>query len=145
MERIYTTHSTEETLALGRQLAASLEPGTFIALSGPLGAGKTTLAQGLLEGLGAEPPYASPTFIIMKLYELPAPTEGGIERIYHADAYRADADDIVKAGLEEWQSDPAGLVLFEWPERAAEVLPPGRTEVILEAENPTQRRIRVIR
>ena len=72
MRETYTTHSAEETRAVGQQLAETLLPGTLLCLTGDLGAGKTTLVQGLLEGLGAERPYVSPTFVIMKQYELPA-------------------------------------------------------------------------
>ncbi len=144
MERLFTTASAEETRAIGREYANRLSPGAFITLSGELGAGKTTFTQGLLEGLGARPPYVSPTFIIMKLYELPAPTATGIRRIYHADAYRVEGRDIEQAGIEEWASDPEGIVLFEWPERASDVLPEMRTEICLEVQGPSERAVRIL-
>lgn len=70
--------------------------------------------------------------MIMKEYDLAVPTETGIRRIYHADAYRIErADDLEKIGFSEWLSDSEGIVLLEWPERVAAILPEQRVEVSL--------------
>jgi tRNA threonylcarbamoyl adenosine modification protein YjeE len=140
---IHTTRSAPETKTLGQTFAMTLSPGTLVTFQGDLGAGKTTFIQGLLAGLGALPPYPSPTFVLMNEYELPTPTATGIRRVYHADAYRVTAADFEKLGFAEWCADPAGLVLLEWPERLADILPEPRTEVMLEHRSATEREISI--
>lgn len=119
------THTPDETRELGRQFARTLAPGTIVALEGELGAGKSTFLQGVLAELGVEPPYPSPTFVIMHQYDLPVGSPvfavGG-RRVYHVDAYRVDAEALCALGWEEWMTDPAGVVFIEWPERVAELI-----------------------
>ena len=77
----YITHSRDETVALGRRLAAELAPGSLIAFTGGLGAGKTAFCQGIAEGLGCTDPVSSPTFAIVNYYRGPRP-------FAHFDLYR---------------------------------------------------------
>ena len=117
----------EATTALGRALAACLRPGDVLALVGSLGAGTTTLARGILEGLGREGDVASPTFAIVQTYEppdvrLPA---------WHVDLYRIeDPAELEELGLEETLVD--GVLLIEWPERL-QTLWPQSLKLLLEA------------
>ena len=141
MDQYSTTHSAEETRAFGKKLAGEIVPGTTLCLQGDLGAGKTTLVQGLLESLGAERPYVSPTFVIMKQYDLPAPSATGIRRIYHADAYRVEEKDFREIGFAEWCADDEGLVILEWPERISNMLPQKRIDVTLQSLSETEREI----
>lgn len=141
MKNIQITHNNQETKDFGQELAKDLLPGISLCLSGNLGAGKTTLTQGILEGLGAEGPYTSPTFVIMKEYALKKATETGIKHIYHVDAYRIESKDIEHLGFEEWCSDPGGLVILEWPERIAELLPEKRLNILLEHTGKITRKI----
>lgn len=144
MQRLFTTRSAEETRSLGKKLAAELKPGTLLCLAGDLGAGKTTLAQGLLEELGADKPYTSPTFVLMKLYDLARPTATGIARVYHCDAYRIDDPvDFERLGFAEWCADPEGLVLLEWPERVERILPKRYTRVTLRSLGEHEREIAI--
>lgn len=129
----FTTRSLEETRALAARLAASLRPGTTVLLQGHLGAGKTSFAQGLLEAFGAEPPYTSPTFIIMKQYALAKPASSGVKRVYHVDTYRVDEDQLRQVGFEDWVRDDEGIVLCEWPERLGALTPTNTMTVDLEA------------
>lgn len=138
---LLTTHSAEETRVVGQRLAETLLPGTLLTLTGDLGAGKTTLVQGLLEGLGAERPYVSPTFVIMKQYELPTQSVTGIKHVYHADAYRVVAKDFTEMGFAEWCADPEGLVILEWPERIGDILPKHRIEILLTTTSEVDREI----
>ena len=100
----------ESTEAFGARLAAALRPGDVVALYGDLGAGKTTLARGILRGLGFEGEVSSPTFPIVQTYEeLALP-------VWHVDLYRIENP----AELEELALDEAlgdGALLIEWPER----------------------------
>jgi tRNA threonylcarbamoyladenosine biosynthesis protein TsaE len=100
------------TLAVGATLAALLSPGDIIALEGPLGAGKTTLARGLLAALGLAEEAPSPSFAIVVPY---APPEVRLA-VWHVDLYRLDApEEAAELGLDEALED--GALLIEWPER----------------------------
>ena len=119
------TDSAAATREVGRALAQGVEPGAVVALSGDLGAGKTTFVQGFAEALGAVEPVASPTFVLLRAYRGRLP-------IYHFDVYRlegaAQLDDV---GAEEcfWGD---GVSLVEWADRIPEALPPDRLDVTLE-------------
>ena len=139
----HTTHSAEETREVGRNFAHTLNSGTLICFEGNLGAGKTTFIQGLLEGLGAEKPFVSPTFILMKQYDLAVSTPAGIKYIYHADAYRLGAKEFREIGFEEWVADLEGITLLEWPERIVELLPEKYTPVKIESISETERKIEI--
>ena len=104
------------TEAFGYRLASAVRLGDVVTLSGPLGAGKTSIARGLLAALGLEGEAPSPTFAIVQPYE---PPETQMP-VMHVDLYRIeDADEIDELGLDEAQGE--SLLLIEWPERA-----PGR-------------------
>jgi tRNA threonylcarbamoyladenosine biosynthesis protein TsaE len=102
----------EATLALGARLAAVARPGDVIALSGPLGAGKTSIARGLLAALGLEAEAPSPSFAIVQPYD---PPEVRFP-VLHVDLYRIeDPSEAVELGLDEARLD--SLLVVEWPER----------------------------
>lgn len=151
MIETFTTDSAEATRSLGKTLAGKMTPGTLLCLEGDLGAGKTTLVQGLLEGFGAERPYVSPTFVLMKQYDLPLrqtsltiPSVMGIKRIYHADAYRVGEKDFRELGFAEWCADSEGLVILEWPERIGTLLPEKRIDIVISATSETERTIKMM-
>lgn len=103
----------EATHAFGARLAALARPGDVIALTGPLGAGKTSIARGLLAALGLEGEAPSPSFAIVQPY---APPEVRFP-VLHVDLYRIDEPgEIEELGLDEALSD--SLLIVEWPERA---------------------------
>lgn len=116
MEKFITT-SKNQTQKLGEEFAKELRGGEIICLSGELGAGKTTFAQGLLKGLKVKGPYTSPTFVVMKKYE----------HVYHIDAYRIKDRDLLELGWEEMLADnlPAGgnIIVVEWAERVRKIIP----------------------
>ena len=102
----------QATLDVGRELGALLRAGDKIALRGTLGAGKTTLARGILEGLGYRGEVPSPTFAIVQPYE---PPETRIP-VAHVDLYRIeDPEEIPELGLEDTLID--GAMIVEWPDR----------------------------
>jgi tRNA threonylcarbamoyladenosine biosynthesis protein TsaE len=106
------THSSEETIARGREIGAGLKPPMLVLLSGDLGAGKTTLTKGIAAGAGAvrEDDVTSPTFTLVHKYQ-------GATRIYHVDLYRiSDLHDLETLGLEDIFSENA-IVIVEWPDR----------------------------
>lgn len=121
---------------MGRKLAALLRPGDVVALSGDLGAGKTTLARGLLHALGFEGDVPSPSFPIVIPYE---PPELSIP-LWHVDLYRIDdPDEIDELGLDEARQD--SVLLIEWPERMGAGLWPDALHLTIEREGEEARRL----
>lgn len=123
---VFTTASAEETNQLGRQLGAQLQPPILIALHGDLGAGKTTLTQGIAAGLGVHRRITSPTFTLVNEYPL-----GNGWRLVHIDSYRLNSDEADSIGLEEILDDEVAIVIIEWAERVAALLPPERIDIQL--------------
>lgn len=94
----------------------------ILALSGPLGAGKTTFVQALAQALGVEDRPRSPTFSLLRAYVLPAEVRG-IRRLVHIDAYRLEtANDVYALDLEGELSEPGTIVAMEWPEQLGDAL-----------------------
>jgi tRNA threonylcarbamoyladenosine biosynthesis protein TsaE len=127
--------SAEETEAVGAQIAAELEPGDLVTVSGELGTGKTTLVRGACRALGVDGPITSPTFTIGHRYH-------GRVDVSHLDLYRFAGVSAAEWGDLEPYFDGA-ICFVEWPEAGAGVLPPPRFAVSLEHAGDGQRRIRV--
>ena len=122
----YKTQSAEETLELGRSLARQLPPKAVVLLIGNLGAGKTTLTKGIVEGLGAAhaDEVSSPTFTLIHEYS---------PQVTHIDLYRLDTEqEVATLGLEDIFDRP-GIVLIEWGERFPRLMPVERIEIRLTA------------
>ena len=117
---VWALETLETTRTLGRCLAKELSPGAILLLSGPLGAGKTSLVQGLAKGLGVTEPITSPTFALAQHYPQ------GTAKLVHLDLYRlehpASADELFLQEEEEARATGA-LMAVEWPERLSLDLP----------------------
>lgn len=132
-ETVVETASADETRAVARRVGELLSPGDFVALIGPLGAGKTVFVQGLAEGLGVRGPVTSPTFVLMRMHR-------GTTPLCHADAYRLDAAGLVDLGLDDWREET--VVALEWADTVAGALPDDRIEVHM-AYTDNGRRLRL--
>ena len=134
----YKTQNAAETQKIAADLAATLQSGDLITLSGPLGAGKTTFVQGLARGLGCQSAVTSPTFVLMTQHEGRLP-------LSHVDAYRLENlcyDAVRDTGvLDAIESD--GVTIIEWPERIAEFLPVPRYAITLRPEDGDTRLIEI--
>ena len=128
------TLSAKETTALGQRIGAQLKSGDILALSGPLGAGKTTLIQGIAQGLEIKDYVTSPTFILINEYQGRLP-------FYHIDLYRLeDPEQIEELGLSEY-FEKDGVVVIEWAERLGDLLPEGAKQIKLEVTGEDKRKI----
>ena len=113
----FFSHSPEQTRRAGMRIGAMLQPGDLICLSGDLGAGKTTLVQGLAQGWGSLDAVSSPTFVLVNVYRR---LDGA--HLYHLDAYRLrNADDALDLDLDTLLE--TGALVVEWPERIVGALP----------------------
>ncbi|MEA3403150.1 MAG: tRNA (adenosine(37)-N6)-threonylcarbamoyltransferase complex ATPase subunit type 1 TsaE [Armatimonadota bacterium] len=125
------TASAEETRALAAELAAALSAGDFVALMGPLGAGKTVFVQGLAKGLGVAGNVTSPTFVLMRLHR-------GEPALCHVDAYRVnDAQELIELGIDDWRGET--VLALEWADTVPEALPEERIEVLIDYTNEGRR------
>ena len=132
----YITHSPEETEQLGAALARQLRPGTVIAYTGDLGAGKTAFTRGLARGLGYREPVTSPTYTIVNEYL------GGRLPLFHFDMYRlSSSDDLWDIGWEDYL-DREGVCAVEWSENVADAMENAVT-VTIEKLGETTRRITI--
>lgn len=139
MEQTQITHSFEETQQLGEQFAQKVHGGDAILLFGDLGAGKTTFMQGLAKGLGIRHRIISPTFIIVRKYEVPI---GTITYLYHIDLYRTETEaDLKGLGIPEILEEKNAVVAIEWCEKLGSLLPKKRWEVAFEWVNENERKI----
>jgi tRNA threonylcarbamoyladenosine biosynthesis protein TsaE len=135
----FSTHSEEETIALGRTLAASLAPPKLVVLRGELGAGKTTLIKGIAEGFRAasEEDVTSPTFTLVHEYRGPEAV------VYHIDLYRVDtARELETLGIDDLISENS-VLLIEWGEKFARFVRERDVEIALERLGENDRRIKV--
>jgi tRNA threonylcarbamoyladenosine biosynthesis protein TsaE len=129
-----TLKGEAETAALGRRVARLLRPGDTVTLTGPLGAGKTVFARGLIRAFLSGEEVPSPTFTLVQTYETPA------FAIWHVDLYRVkDKSELSELGLDE--ALDTGVLLIEWPERMAELLPRDRLDIMLEMTDDAAHRV----
>jgi tRNA threonylcarbamoyladenosine biosynthesis protein TsaE len=129
--------SPQQTRELGRKLGKLLQPGDLLCLQGDLGAGKTTLTQGIAEGWGSIDPVSSPTFVMVNLYRAQDGTP-----LYHMDAYRIESlPEAAQIGIDDMLAE--GALILEWPERIEALLPEERIWMTLSHQNETEREIAI--
>lgn len=123
MALLYTLSDTEK---YAHMVASEIQTGTTLALYGPLGSGKTTFSQYFATAFGVAR-VTSPTFVLMNVYPLQHPT---LRALCHVDAYRVrNSQELLRAGLVEYFSDPQTLCLIEWADRIADILPEQRIDL----------------
>lgn len=157
-EEVFITNSFGETQKLGEEFARSHPFGlssqgrriarlkcALIALYGDLGSGKTTFVQGLAKGLEIKRRIISPTFIIVRNYELGIRNqELGRNNFYHIDLYRMETEkDIESLGIDEIMEDPQNIVAIEWAEKMGNLLPKERIDIRFASISENERRITI--
>jgi tRNA threonylcarbamoyladenosine biosynthesis protein TsaE len=140
--QVITVQSEAETAALGGRVAARLRPGDTVTLAGPLGAGKTVFARGLIRHFLPNEEVPSPTFTLVQTYE------SARVPVWHVDLYRLrSAAEVRELGLDE--ALERGALIIEWPDRMGSTLPADRLDIIFEGggdedEPDDERTIKVI-
>lgn len=145
MKQRIITQNFKETQAFGKKFASHLKGGEIIALYGDLGSGKTTFMQGLAEGLGITKNIISPTFIIMRTYQLGAQDKGrGVRHLYHLDLYRiVNEEQTIDLGLQEVMGESENIVAIEWPDKIENLLPDERINIYFTYLQDDRREIRI--
>jgi tRNA threonylcarbamoyladenosine biosynthesis protein TsaE len=134
MKKKHTVHSIEETWCIAAEVATQLTPGTVIALTGDLGAGKTTFMQGIAFALGIKRPITSPTFTLCQEYQTPN------FKLVHMDLYRLNGpDDLLTIGFPE-HLESGAVVAVEWPERGGDLIPPDALHISLALSDEAETR-----
>ena len=119
------TNSAEETKELAAKIVGQLKGGEVIGLVGELGAGKTVFVQGLAEGLGISEVVNSPTFVLMKTYEVES-RKSKVVSLIHVDVYRlSNSQELKEIGIEEYLGQKDTVVVIEWAEKVEDLLPEG--------------------
>lgn len=140
MTHEFTSHSAEDTVELGRQLAAQLQRARVVLLRGDLGAGKTTLAKGIAEGFGAAEAddVTSPTFTLIHEYH------GPDKDVYHIDLYRLEKPGEVESlGLDDLMLGERNVLLIEWGEKFPRILQLKDAEIVIRRVGHDERKVRL--
>lgn len=123
-------------------LRPSSDKATVVGLSGDLGSGKTTFSQSLAKQLGVVETVTSPTFVIQKIYLLGDENKNGFKKLIHIDCYRLNnGAEMAKIGWAEIGADPENLIVVEWPEKIADILPADMIKVDFAFVDETTREI----
>jgi tRNA threonylcarbamoyladenosine biosynthesis protein TsaE len=132
----FVSRSPRQTRRLGARMGALLQGGDVVCLEGPLGSGKTCLAQGIGRGWGIGQTLVSPTFVLVREYTRPAHTV----KLHHVDFYRiSGVDEALGLGVDEFLGDERAVCVIEWAERARPLIPPEHLWVRLQFADWTQR------
>lgn len=132
--KVFVTKSAEETVELGKKIGAFLLPNEVVALTGTLGAGKTTLIQGIAQGIGVKDYVTSPTFIIINEYQGRIP-------FFHVDLYRMNSvEEIEDLGIEEY-FNREGACVIEWAEKLGVLKPKNSYEIAIEIVSEKERKL----
>lgn len=139
-ETVYHSQSAEETFNIGKELSKTLQKGAILTLEGDLGAGKTTLMRGLVEGIHQvhSRDVCSPTFSYLNIYE-------GTPTIYHFDLYRLPSSkEFILAGFDEYFFLD-GICCIEWPEKIQSILPTHAIHITILYKQKDEREVSIVR
>lgn len=145
MEKTILTNNFEETQKVGEEFASLLSGGDILCLRGDLGAGKTTFMQGLAKGLGIKQRIISPTFIIVRTYEVTGKGKvSAVKNLYHIDLYRTESlADMESVGLSEILAQKNAIIAVEWAEKLSSLLPEKRWELDFQWLSENERKIEI--
>ena len=133
------TNSEKQTFNLGLKFAQNLQGGEIIGLIGELGAGKTVFIKGLSRGLGIKKTITSPTFVLMKVYQI---QNKKIKNLCHVDAYRLKSgQDLIDIGIKDYLGKSNAVTVIEWADRVKSILPKNKIIVKIRSGKKQNQRI----
>lgn len=143
--KVFISKNSAETQKIGEEFVKTLKNGKIIALYGNLGAGKTTFVQGLAKGLGIEKRITSPTFIIVKRYQLRDKIyDSRFKNLYHIDLYRIEGQvNVEELGFDEIIQDQKNIIIIEWAEKMENQLPEERINIYFKHLEGDKREIKI--
>jgi len=152
----YITNSEQETFKLAKKFAKTLKGGETLCLIGDLGSGKTAFVKGLAKGLGVDNIITSPTFVLMKVYNIPvmekAANPSGAMRhlplvrgeLVHIDVYRlSNGADLEAIGVKDYFNNPSAIVVIEWADRVRAIWPQNCLEINFQTLAGDEREIKI--
>lgn len=142
----FISENLKDTKKFAQKFVDDLKDGqNIVLLQGNLGAGKTTFSQAVLEYLGAEGPFTSPTFVIMKDYEVNFENKNRkkFKKVYHLDCYRIDEGSLNDLNWNDIIEDKENLILLEWPEKIEKALPKKYVKIGFEVLGEKKRGINI--
>lgn len=134
-EMVLYSSSEEQTRQLARRFASLLRGGEIVFLRGPIGAGKTVFVKGVAQALGMKSSPTSASFSLMKRYQK------GKTTLFHIDLFRLTEGEVFNLGFEEMLEDEKSIILAEWPDPLAHILPADRLEMDFALDGADKRRI----
>ncbi|MEI7620609.1 MAG: tRNA (adenosine(37)-N6)-threonylcarbamoyltransferase complex ATPase subunit type 1 TsaE [Candidatus Falkowbacteria bacterium] len=138
----FISKSSIETTKFGESLASEFVGGEVLALVGDLGAGKTCFSQGVAKGLGIKRKVNSPTFVVMKVYDLK--NKNGIKKFCHIDAYRlTSAEDLIAIGALDYLNRADTVTIIEWAERVEDIWPKNTILINIKHQTEESRKINI--
>lgn len=149
----YVSKSREETQKIAFELAKKLKGGEVLCFYGNLGSGKTTFIQSLAKALGVKENVTSPTFVLMKKYEIKSKVKNQkskiqfkIQNLYHLDCYRLNSNqEALDLGLEEIWNDKNNIIAIEWADKISDILPEKRIDLCFENLSENERKITIFK
>jgi len=137
----YITNNSRQTKNLGRKFGETLRGGETLCLYGALGSGKTTFTQGLARGLQIKNRLLSPTFIIVRHYNI---INKPFTKLYHLDLYRLEnPQSVMDLGFIDFINDKTNVIVIEWPEKLGEFLPKNRIDIYFKDLGDDKREISI--
>jgi tRNA threonylcarbamoyladenosine biosynthesis protein TsaE len=137
----FITNNPTETIKVAEDLAGNLGPGQVIALAGNLGAGKTVFVKALAQKLGIKETITSPTFVLLKVYNLDF---NNIKTFVHVDCYRLDeAENLADIGLQDYLEDSTALVIIEWADKLHNLPTNNLIKITIESQGGDKRKITI--
>lgn len=142
MKKTIITKSEKETFDFAKDFSKKLKGGEVVFLEGDLGAGKTVFAKGLCRSLGYKKNVSSPTFVLMRIYELEKSKK--INTVCHVDAYRlASEEELLDIGIKDYINKPETVVIIEWSERIKKKIADKIIKVKINLKSETSREIKL--
>jgi len=138
----YISKSENDTTKIAKKIFSDSSGGDIFALSGDLGSGKTTFTKAFAKCAGVKKEVTSPTFVLMKQYQIPKPADKKTKYLIHVDCYRMESeDDAYSVGLVEYFGRKDVMILIEWPEKISKIFPKNIKNIKFKYIDETTRKI----